>query len=131
VSLPRDEWISFIPGAHPGYITLDQYDANLAQLTANAAAHGCDRTAGPAREGPALLQGLIICGRCGQRMTIRYHHTTAGEVPTYVCQLTGIATGQPICTTLPGSTLDQRIGALLLAALTPPPSRPRSPSPPN
>ena len=51
--LPREEWISFIPGAHPGYITLDQYDANRAQLAANAAAHGRDRAAGPPREGPA------------------------------------------------------------------------------
>ena len=42
--LPREEWISFIPGAHPGYITLEQYDANLARLAANAAAHGRDRT---------------------------------------------------------------------------------------
>ena len=72
--LPREEWISFIPGAHPGYITLDQYDANLASLTANAAAHGRDRAAGPPREGTALLQGIIICGRCGRRMTVRYHH---------------------------------------------------------
>ena len=63
--LPRQEWISFIPGAHPGYITLDQYEANLARLAANAAAHGRDRAAGPPREGPALLQGIIICGRCG------------------------------------------------------------------
>ena len=46
--LPREEWIAFIPGAHPGYITLDQYEANLATLAANAAAHGTDRTAGPA-----------------------------------------------------------------------------------
>ena len=61
--LPREEWISFIPGAHPGYITLDQYDANLARLAANAAAHGRDRRRGPPREGPALLQGIIICGR--------------------------------------------------------------------
>jgi DNA invertase Pin-like site-specific DNA recombinase len=119
VTLPRTEWISFIPGAHPGYITLADYDANLAHLTANAPAHGRDRTTGPAREGPALLQGIIICGRCGQRMTIRYHQTAVGEVPTYVCQLTGIATGQPICTTLPGHTLDTQIGVLLLAALTP------------
>ena len=44
--LPREEWISFIPGAHPGYITLEQYDANLARLTANAAAHGRDRRPG-------------------------------------------------------------------------------------
>src|SRR5207244_9564616 len=56
--LPREEWISFIPG----YITLEQYDANRARLAANAAAHGRDRAAGPPREGPALLQGIIICG---------------------------------------------------------------------
>ena len=71
--LPRDQWTSFIPGAHPGYITLDQHEANIAKLAANAAAHGRDRAAGPPREGPALLQGIIICGRCGLRMTVRYH----------------------------------------------------------
>jgi hypothetical protein len=63
ITVPREEWISFIPGAHPGYITLDQYEANTARLASNAAAHGRDRTAGPPREGPALLQGIIICGR--------------------------------------------------------------------
>lgn len=34
--LPRSEWISFIPGAHPGYITLDQYDANLGPLKSSS-----------------------------------------------------------------------------------------------
>src|SRR5437764_11117100 len=63
--LPREEWISFIPDAHPAYITLAQYDANRARLAANAQAHGTDRAAGPAREGTALLQGVIISGRCG------------------------------------------------------------------
>nr|MDQ3765118.1 recombinase family protein [Actinomycetota bacterium] len=48
--LPREEWISFIPQAHPGYITLDQFEANRARLAANAAAHGRDRAAGPPRE---------------------------------------------------------------------------------
>jgi DNA invertase Pin-like site-specific DNA recombinase len=83
--LPRDQWISFIPGAHPGYITLDQYDANLAKLAANAAAHGRDRASGPPREGPALLQGIIICGRCGTRMTVRYHRRRGTSWPTYLC----------------------------------------------
>jgi Recombinase len=63
IALPRGEWLSFIPCAHPGHITLDQYDRNITVLAANAAAHGRDRAAGPAREGPALLQGIIICGR--------------------------------------------------------------------
>jgi hypothetical protein len=60
--LPRQEWTSFIPGAHPGYSTLDQYNANLAKLTANAAAHGRDRAAGPPREGAALLQASSSAG---------------------------------------------------------------------
>ncbi len=117
--LPREEWISFIPGAHPGYITLDQHDANRARLTANAAAHGTDRTAGPPREGPALLQGIIICGTCGQRMTVRYHQRRDQQVPTYLCQRDGIAHARRICQAVPGAGLDQQIGQLLIATLTP------------
>jgi DNA invertase Pin-like site-specific DNA recombinase len=117
--LPRDQWTSFIPGAHPGYITLDQYEANVARLTANAAAHGRDRAAGPPREGPALLQGLIICGRCGLRMTVRYHARGATQVPDYMCQRDGIENGRPACAAIPGGDLDQAVGGLLIATLTP------------
>src|SRR6266702_2339124 len=118
-ALPRREWISFLPGAHPGYITLDQYDANRARLTSNAAAHGRDRAAGPPREGPALLQGIIICGTCGQRMTVRYHQRRDQEVPTYVCQRDGIEHAHRICQAVPGAGLDQQIGQLLTGTLTP------------
>src|SRR6266849_5572439 len=117
--LPREEWISFIPGAHPGYITLEQHDANLARLAANAAAHGRDRRSGPPREGTALLQGVIICGRCGLRMTVRYHTRGDQELPTYTCHRDGIENGHSACTLIPGHTLDQRIGALLIDTLTP------------
>jgi hypothetical protein len=123
--LPREEWISFIPGAHPGYITLDQYDANRAQLAANAAAHGRARAAGPPREGPALLQGIIICGTCGTcgtcglRMTVRYHQRRGQLLLTYVCQRDGISHGRRICQAVPGAGLDDQIGQLLTATLTP------------
>ena len=61
--LPREEWISFIPGAHPGYITLDA----VRRQPAPGSPPTPPRTAatappGPPREGPALLQGIIICG---------------------------------------------------------------------
>jgi DNA invertase Pin-like site-specific DNA recombinase len=117
--LPREEWISFIPGAHPGYITLEQYDANLARLAANAAAHGRDRAAGPPREGAALLQGIIICGRCGLRMTVRYHARGSQDLPTYACKRDGIENARRICAAIPGHTLDERIGQLLIDTLTP------------
>ncbi|MGH3278871.1 MAG: recombinase family protein, partial [Trebonia sp.] len=119
ITVPREEWTSFIPGAHPGYITLDQWEANTARLTANAAAHGRDRAAGPPREGPALLQGIIVCGRCGGRMTIRYHARGGKDLPTYLCQRDGIDNARPICAAIPGHTLDERIGQLLLDTLTP------------
>jgi len=119
ISLPRPEWIAFIPRAHPGYITMDQYEANLATLAANAAAHGPGRAAGPPREGPALLQGIIICGRCGGRMTLRYHIRRGQPTPTYVCQRDGIANGHPPCTVIPGHTLDQQTGEFLISQLTP------------
>lgn len=99
--LPREQWVSFIPGAHPGYITLDQFDANLARLHSNAAAHGLERRSGPPREGSALLQGIIVCGRCGLKMTVRYHHRRGTEVPTYMCQRDGIENGRPVCATIP------------------------------
>ncbi len=70
---PVPEWTVLIKDHHPGYLTWAQYEANLAVLAANAAARGDDRAAGPPREGTALLQGLVVCGRCGRRMTIRYH----------------------------------------------------------
>jgi hypothetical protein len=41
----------------------------------------------PNRISRAVLQGLVVCGICGSRMTIRYH---ACLVPEYVCQRDGV-----------------------------------------
>ena len=83
-AVPREEW-TLIPDAHPGYITFEQYERNLHTLAANATAHGIDRVGGPAREGAALLQGIAVCGRCGHRMTVRYHTRKGVHVPDYQC----------------------------------------------
>ena len=39
---------------------------------------------GPAREGLAMLQGLLICGYCGRRLTPRYRGN-GGLYPIYTC----------------------------------------------
>jgi DNA invertase Pin-like site-specific DNA recombinase len=117
---PRAEWTVFIPSAHDGYITMERFEANQATLAANAAAHGEERRAGPAREGPALLQGLVVCAKCGKRMTVRYHQRCNGTlVPDYACQGEGIATGTPPCQHLCGSGVDAAVAALVLEQLTP------------
>ncbi len=40
---PRPEWLSFIPDAHEGYISLEEFEGNQRQLLECAQAHGKDR----------------------------------------------------------------------------------------
>jgi len=118
-SLPREQWIALFPDAHPGYISWQTYETNQRLLLANATAHGEDRAAGPAREGTALLQGLAICGRCGRRMTVRYHTRRGVEVPDYQCQNRCIQDGTARCQAVPGAVVDHALATLLLDTLTP------------
>jgi fermentation-respiration switch protein FrsA (DUF1100 family) len=43
---------------------------NLQRLRESAQAIGRERRKSPPREGPALLQGLIVCGKCGRRIIL-------------------------------------------------------------
>ena len=117
--VPRENWTALIHDAHPGYVTWEQFELNQEALAANAAAHAHEGDRGPAREGPALLQGLAICGRCGRRMTVGYHQRRGVEVPTYRCMGQAIQTGSAPCHTVPGATIDPAISQLLLDAVTP------------
>jgi DNA invertase Pin-like site-specific DNA recombinase len=117
--LPREQWTALIPDVHPGYISWEQFERNQRLLAGNAHAYGAERAAGPAREGPALLQGLIVCGRCGRRMTVRYHQRRDALVPDYQCIGESIQGGGPRCLTIPGHGVDAAIGQLLLETITP------------
>ena len=117
--LPTDQWRVLIKDAHPAYLTWGQYEENQQRLRGNAHAYGIDRRQGPPREGCALLQGIVLCGRCGRQMTVRYHQRQGRLVPAYVCQREGVATGQPICQCIPGSGIDEAVGKSVLECVTP------------
>jgi len=118
-TVAREQWIALIPDAHPGYIGWEQYETNQRLLLANATAHGPDRAAGPAREGTALLQGLAVCARCGNRMSVRYHTRRGVEVPDYQCMRACIQDGGRRCQSVPGAAVDAAIGHLLLDTVSP------------
>jgi hypothetical protein len=108
-----------IQDAHEGYISWEEYEAHLAQLAANSQAYAPQRLC-PPREGPALLQGIIICGICGERMTVRYHQRSGQRIiPDYVCQRAGIAQAASPCQRILGRDLDQAIAELLAEVVTP------------
>jgi DNA invertase Pin-like site-specific DNA recombinase len=112
-----DQWLVAIPGVLPAYITVEAYHANLARLAANAAR--ADQP-GVVRAGSALLSGLARCGRCGRRMTVRYHVRGQATQPEYVCarQLTDYGAGQR-CQALAGACVDALVTQQVLAALSP------------
>ena len=117
--LKREEWSVFLPNMHPGYISWEEFESNQTKLLANANGYGEDRRKSPPREGAALLQGLVICGVCGLRMTVRYHTDHGHLMPEYVCQRRGIQTAEPICQHLPGGQIDQAVTELVLKAVNP------------
>ncbi len=112
---PMTEWDVVIPDAHPGYITREQFETNQRQLEANAAAHGADRRRGPAREGPALLQGLVLCGRCGRRMTLTYKNRSKGLTPLYYCW----RKSEAICQSVHGGVVDAAISKRMVELVSP------------
>jgi DNA invertase Pin-like site-specific DNA recombinase len=116
--VPRDQWL-VIPGAHAGYIPWEEYNDNQRRLRENAHALGEDRRKSPPREGPALLQGLVVCGICGGRMTVRYHSRRGQLFPDYICQRDGIEHGAPACQHMTGEPVDRALGELLIEAMTP------------
>ncbi len=119
VLLPRDKWQVVIPDHGEGYISWEEFEANQKRLKANAQALGADRKSGPPREGPALLQGIVICGKCGRRMTIRYHERQGKLIPDYLCQKDGIENSSIVCQYVPGKNIDDSVEKLLIEKLTP------------
>lgn len=117
--LPRDQWHVLIRDAHPGYISWHEYERYEQQLRNSAKALGFERQAGPAREGPALLQGKAMCGLCGSRMHVRYTPRKDGMVPTYVCVSRGRLFGDPLCQSMLGTDIDAAVGRLLVDSVTP------------
>ena len=97
---------------------IEDYERNEAQLAMNSQAYAPERFS-PPREGPALLQGLILCGTCGERMTVRYHQRGGKRiVPDYLCAHKSIEQGLAPCQRIPGAQLDQAIGEVLIQRVT-------------
>lgn len=116
--LPREEWFQLQCNAHSGYVSWEEYEENLKRLRANAPAAKPQGQGAP-REGPALLQGLAYCGVCGGRMAVRYHSRGNRLAPDYLCCGNTSNRGTPPCQLIPGSSLDQAIGKVLVETITP------------
>ena len=116
VAAPREEWHACLIDHHPGYITVERYEANQARLRANFSAPRGDAL-GAAREGRALLQGLVRCGRCGRRMQVSYSGQSLS--PRYCCTRAQGMYGMASCQTVGGRRIERLVTDAVFKALAP------------
>ena len=117
VMAPREEWHAFLADHHPGYITLERYEANQQRLRANVLTPGGYGSPGAPREGRALLQGLLCCGRCARRMSVSYSGRSL--TPRYRCTRAQAMYGTAICQSVAGQRIEHLVLDAVFAALAP------------
>jgi DNA invertase Pin-like site-specific DNA recombinase len=108
------QYHALIPNRCPAYITLERYERNKRRIRENRTQPD---TKGPPREGPALLGGIVFCGRCGRRMTP--HYPGVKTQFRYACSTGKSDCDLPRCQNLSGQALDDLVAEKILQALAP------------
>jgi DNA invertase Pin-like site-specific DNA recombinase len=115
--LPLSEWRVNIPDSHPAYISWEEFLANQKRMSENAVRRRGGTTKGAAREGHALLQGLLLCGRCGARIKVRYGGN-GGARAVYQCtKLEMEAFAPEACLHIGARNIEEPIVAVVLGVI--------------
>ena len=112
----REDWPIVLLDAHPGYITWEPFGRKQQVLDENRTWRPEERR-GAAREGSALLQGIVLCGVCGRRMNVRY--LSDGSIPSYECRQAHAQLAEKTCQTMRGDGIDQAVATCFLEAIQP------------
>jgi DNA invertase Pin-like site-specific DNA recombinase len=118
-AVPMPDWRVHLREHHEGYITVEEFDQNQQRLAHNRTNGEGTVLSGPAREGLALLQGLLLCSACGRALTVRYRGN-GGIYPVYECnwrRREGLATKN--CFNVRTDLLDQAICEEVFKVLKP------------
>jgi len=111
---PVEEWDITVPDVYPAYLSYDQYLRNRQQLRDNMY-NFAKKGRGAPRNGMALLQGLVLCGVCGRRMTVSHGR----EYRRYECRRAQLDYAAAPCQAFPVRHLDAAVGAAFLDAVQP------------
>ena len=117
VTVPQEKWAVLIPDHHEGYIDWDAYRINQKRIGENAQMKG-RMSRGAARNGAALLAGLLRCRRCGRRLHVTYTGSD-GRVVRYSCRGAAINHGAGKCIGFGGLAVDRAVEAAIFSVIQP------------
>lgn len=117
--LSQEDWKICLRDHHPAYIPWEAFMGNQRKLDDNLTHSASPDRRGAAREGHALLQGLLLCGKCGHRMATRYQGTLRRA--QYECRTPTRSRGEGhVCWTVSAQAIDEAVANLFLEAVQPP-----------
>jgi hypothetical protein len=110
------DWPVLRHDAHTGYISWEQFLRNQQRLDDNRTIEPDERR-GAVRQGKALLAGIVLCGRCGRRMSVRYSKDSSSY--NYECHQLHSHHAGPTCQFVRGDGVDEAVAQLFLEAIQP------------
>lgn len=111
---PLESCEVLIKDRFPTYISWERFESIQQRLANN---RSIAQAQGAPREGPSLLGGLLVCGRCCRRLMPAY--SGKGNRLRYTCMRATIDYGSPGCLSLSGVFLDDFVVEQLMAVLKP------------
>lgn len=111
--VPPEELPVLLRDRLPAYLSWDQYMENQEKLKRN---RSLLESCSVPKRGEALLQGLVVCGKCGLRMASRYK---TDKKPSYYCGEHARSPMTEYCGHISAATLDDLVVKEVLRALEP------------
>jgi DNA invertase Pin-like site-specific DNA recombinase len=111
------DWPVMIREAHPAYISWEEFVANQTRMGERAPRRSGEDGPGAEREGRALLQGLLLCGRCAARLAVRYAGTN-GRFVSYLCSRLHAEVVDTRCLYVSARYVDEPVVELVMRTLT-------------
>ena len=110
------QWPVKIDDHHPAYIGWEEFMSNLERLRQN---WNRDGSRGVAREGCALLQGIVYCGVCGRKMAVQHPAAKEKRSSAYICKYSYQDGAESVCQSMTSRPVDAAVAEALLEAVSP------------
>ncbi len=115
--LAREDWRVVRRDSHPAYLSWEEFLSNGKRLSDSKSSRAGSSPRGAPRAGAALLQGLLLCGRCSSRVNVRYVGN-GGRYANYICSRVEQHVAGDRCLCVMTRNLDEPVTQLVLQTLT-------------
>jgi DNA invertase Pin-like site-specific DNA recombinase len=116
VRCDRKRWLALVHDVYPAYISWSEWEKIQEKMRENQETmQACFARREKARQGDALLAGLVRCGKCGRAMYVVYKDNRF----QYVCRKSVSELAQGACQFISGERIDDSVVETFFAAIRP------------